>query len=298
MWRLGHFVRRTRDRSFATSNAQTGSQFTLLGLAELGDTNGAAYVQWPDGRHGVLTRTRYPLQHLSRTAEILELVRAAGVPAPRYELITTVGDWTVVVQERLPGAPPPGHIDLSMMEAIVSLSDAFEDLLVDRDDVPTLGERIAAQAADTSGHASLERYDDRSRGLLARIRQIHEHSDGWTSGHDLVHRDFGPANILFDETGQLTGIVDWHDYTMLRGDRRYSLIPQRFEIAWGLVRGWATADPAAVRHLDEALDAIEPATLRHYWAHNSLSILNGQIQRGRHTDVDHLLTIAWSRLES
>jgi len=98
-------------------NGHSGSQFTFLGMAELGETNAAAYVQWPDGRHSVLTRTRYPIEHLTRIAEILELIRAAGIPAPRYELIVQVHSWTVVIQERLPGSPlAGGHIDLPMMD--------------------------------------------------------------------------------------------------------------------------------------------------------------------------------------
>lgn len=271
----------------------------FLGMAELGETNAAAYVQWPDGRQGVLTRTRYPIQHLERTAEILELVRAAGVPAPRYELIVQVQDWTVVVQERLPGVPlAGGHIDLLMMEAVLALNESFAGLLIQRPDVPTIDIRLATEvtAAGVPRYAALEGYDNRTRELFARIREIHETSNGPMTGHDLVHGDFSPPNILFDETGNLTGIVDWHDHTLYRGDRRYSLVPLRFELAWGIVREWTTVDPAALRRLDEALDTIEPVTLQLYWTYPSLNLLCAMIQEDRPTDIDHLLTIAWSRL--
>jgi aminoglycoside phosphotransferase (APT) family kinase protein len=280
-------------------SAQTGSQFTFLGMAELGETNAAAYVHRPDGRQGVLTRTRYPIQHLEHTAEILELVRAAGVPAPRYELIVQVQDWSVVVQERLPGAPLAGsHIDLPMMEAILALNESFSGLLIHRPDVPTIDIRPATEVSGASipGYAGLEGYDGRTRKLLARIREIHETGDGPITGHDLVHGDFSPPNILFDEVGNLTGIVDWHDHTLYRGDRRYSLVPLRFELAWAIVRGWTTVDPAALRRLDEALDTIDPATLRLYWTHPSLNLLGAMIREDRHIDIDHLLAIAWSLL--
>jgi aminoglycoside phosphotransferase (APT) family kinase protein len=280
-------------------NAHTGNQFTFLGMAELGETNAAAYVQWPDGRQGVLTRTRHPIQHLERTAEILELVRARGIPVPRYDLIVQVEDWTVVVQERLPGAPLAGrHIDLPMMEAILALNDSCAGLLIHLPDVPTLEMRSASEvtADGTLRYGALERYDSRTRELFARIRDIHEASDGPTAVHDLVHGDFSPPNILFDETGNLTGVVDWHDHTLYRGDRRYSLVPLRFELAWAIVRGWTTVDPDALSRLDEALDTIEPANLQLYWTHPSLNLLGAMIGEDRHTDVAYLLTIAWSRL--
>ena len=280
-------------------NTQTGSQFTFLGMAELGETNAAAYVQWPNGRRGVLTRTRYPIQHLKRTAEIMELIRTAGVPAPRYELIVQVRDWSVLVQERLPGAPLAGsHIDLPMMEAILALNESFAGLLSRRPDVPTIEMRSATEvtAAGAPRYAALERYDDRTRELFARIREIQQTNDRPMTGDDLLHGDFSPPNILFDETRNLTGIVDWHDHTLYRGDRRYSLVPLRFELAWAIVRGWTTVDPDAVMRLDEVLDTIEPATLKLYWTHPSLNLLGAMIAEDRPTDIDHLLKIAWSRL--
>ena len=280
-------------------NAQTGSQFTFLGMAELGETNAAAYVQWPDGRQGVLTRTRYPIQHLKRTAEILDSARARGIPVPRYELIIQVQDWTVIVQERLPGAPLAGRPhDLPMMEAILALNESFAGLLIDRPDVPTLemssATEVTAEALrDTArSNATTTAPGNYSPGFAKSTRP----ATGPITGHDLVHGDFSPPNILFDEGGNLTGIVDWHDHTLYRGDRRYSLVPLRFELAWAIVRGWTTVDPAALRRLDEALDTIEPATLRLYWTHPSLNLLAAMIREDRHTDVDHLLTIAWSRL--
>lgn len=274
-------------------NAQTGNRFTFLGMAELGETNAAAFVQWPDGRQGVLTRTRYPIEHLARTAEILDLARSRGIPVPRYELITELHSWTIIVQERLPGAPLAGQrpMDVPMIEAILAVNESFAGLLTHRPDVPTIETTAAVPK-----YAALEAYDDRTRKLLARIRDIHESSRQPIPGRDLVHGDFSPPNILFDESGKLTGIVDWHDHTLYRGDRHYSLVTLRFEIAWGIACGWTPIDPHALQRLDEALDALEPAALQRYWTHSSLSCLAAMIQQERHTDIDHLLKISWSRL--
>jgi aminoglycoside phosphotransferase (APT) family kinase protein len=280
-------------------NAHTGSQLRFLGMAELGETNAAAYVQWPHGRQGVLTRTRYPIEHLERTAAILDSARAHGVPVPRYELIAQVDDWMAIVQERMPGEPLAGsHIDLPMMEAILALNESFDRLLIHQPTVPTLEMRSAIEVTSdgTLRYGALERYDDRTRHLFARIREIHEASDHPVPGHDLVHGDFSPPNILFDEARNLTGIVDWHDHTLYRGDRRYSLVTLRFELAWAIAREWTTVDPDALERLDQELDTIEPAALQLYWTHPSLNLLGAMIREGRHTDVDHLLTIASSRL--
>ena len=54
----------------AEINERTASGLELAGLAEqTGGTSSAAYVRWPDGRNGVLTRTTTPLDRMRQTAE-------------------------------------------------------------------------------------------------------------------------------------------------------------------------------------------------------------------------------------
>lgn len=199
----------------------------------------------------------------------------------------------MLVQERLPGAPLDGgrRMDLPMIEAVLALNESFAGLLINRSDVP-----IIETAAGVPKYAALDGYDDRTRALLARIREIHAASDQPMTGHDLVHADFSPPNILFDESGNLTGIVDWHDHTLYRGDCRHSLVILRLELAWGIACGWNPIESDALRRLDEALDSIEPATLQLSWTHPSLNLLGAMIQEDRHADIDHLLAIAWPRL--
>lgn len=51
----------------------------------------------------------------------------------------------------------------------------------------------------------LERYSDRSRELLALIRQL---DDADMIGDDLMHLDFIPDDVLFDTDGTISGVVD------------------------------------------------------------------------------------------
>lgn len=185
-------------------HARAGVRLIFAGMPELGATGGAAFVRWPDGRDAVLSRCAESEAQLRRTAEILAHLRACGVPAPRYDLIAELSECTVLIQERLPGDPTPPHIDPPMMRAMLTMVDGFAGLLADFSDVPLLDLTL-----EDSQTTSLERYDDRSRRLLAWIEQVRARGVRM-SGTDLIHRDYHRDNILF--RGQtITGIVDWHD---------------------------------------------------------------------------------------
>lgn len=271
--------------------AQTGHRLTFVGMPALGATAGAAFVRWPDGRAGVLARCAEPPARLEHTAEILTHLRAHGVPAPRYDLIVELPDCTALVQERLPGEPTPRHIDEPMMAAILSMAAAFAGQLADYPDVPLLDLRL-----DESRTDSLARYDDRSRRLLDWIREVESRGTSMT-GTDLIHRDYHRDNILFDGGSVITGIVDWHDPTnLLRGDWRYHLVNLAFDFAWALGRKWNIIDPAAMRLLDDALGAADPALLDACWARNALELVDTLIQREWHPDAGYALDYALTRV--
>src|SRR5215467_12651346 len=63
---------------------------------------GACYVRWPDGHRSVLTAGPCGPE-ARRAADLAAVARAAGVPAPRYELVVALPSVTAVVQELLPG---------------------------------------------------------------------------------------------------------------------------------------------------------------------------------------------------
>lgn len=279
-------------------NARTSAGMELLGLAEQGESGGAAYVCWPDGRPGVLTTAPGPSDELERTARVLELARSRGIPAPRYHLVTCVDGATVVVQERLSGTPPT-HIDRSTIEAVAEMTERFAGVLADHSEVanPTL--HLRTSGGELYQHNSLATYDQRTRRLLQRIHAIGAAGGEQMAGDDLVHLDFTPGNILFDDAGVITGVVDWHGVNGLaRGDRRFGLVTLRFDLAWGaaLDPGYPPVDEAATEYLDTLIDAIPAPLLRRYWAHMSLRMVDWTIRHHRPADVDHQLAFAATRL--
>lgn len=272
----------------AAVNAKAGSELTEIGTADYGETNGAVYVRWPTGQESVLTRSRASLTDLERTRQVLALAQSRGLPVPRYELIIPLDDGHIIVQERLPGSTVK-CIDGTQLESMLALNDRFAGLLAGRDGVPVPELRLQ----DPVWRESLRRYSKRSRQVLAAIDRI---DDVAIVGDDLVHLDFHPENVLFDDDGSVTGVVDW-DGGAARGDRRFALIKFRFELAWGTL--YLPTDPVVVEQLDRQLDAtIPPDLLRRYWSHWSLRMLDWTIRglQAPEADIELHIDLALSRL--
>src|SRR4029077_18693889 len=103
---LPRAARWTPEIVLAELAAATGVRLTAEGWCPGGEV-GACYVRWPDGHRSVLTclppdRPAWAYQG----AELAGIARAAGGPAPRYELIAELPSVTAAVQELLPGTPP------------------------------------------------------------------------------------------------------------------------------------------------------------------------------------------------
>jgi aminoglycoside phosphotransferase (APT) family kinase protein len=85
------------------------------------------------------------------------------------------------------------------------------------------------------------------------------------TGADVVHTDYSLGNVLWDEHGQISGIVDWN-FGVARGDRRFALLGMRFHLA--TEGDQVEGQHLAIDRLDDILAAtIEPALLRIYRAH-------------------------------
>ncbi|GAA5025862.1 aminoglycoside phosphotransferase family protein [Actinopolymorpha pittospori] len=291
-------ARRSAAEGFVSEvNAQTGSDLRLVGLPDLGTPSGAAYVRWPDGRPGVLTRSILSPDTLHVFADILAMASARGVPVPRYELITALSQGSAVVQQRLPGSPPR-HIDPSMVDAMVAVNESFAGLLADWPQVEVPQLHLRQSGEGTCLHETLQRYDDRSRRLLGWIRDVATTGPDQLTGDDLVHWDFVPGNLLFDPMGAVTGVVDW--FTIARGDRHFGLMKVRFNLghfAADGTGGYPTVTAAAISRLDDLLDQLlEPATYDLYWAHWSLALVDWTIRQGQQSKIDAYLDLANTRI--
>lgn len=248
----------------AEINARTGAGLELIGLDEqTGGTSGAAYVRWPDGREGALTRSAISLDWMQTTAEILSRLRAEGLPVPRHDLVIALSDGRLaVVQERLPGRPAT-WVDAARIEAMVRANDQFAHAL--RRDMPMLPPVVAANGDGIDPRQEvLATYSQRSRRLLRQIQAIEKTIPDGLPNAGLVHPDFGLGNLLFDASGTISGIVDWNGGAW-RGDHRFALLKLSINIA-AEGDGYGVT-PEARAHLDDLLrQQIQTDVLRCYWA--------------------------------
>lgn len=275
-------------------NVATGAGLVLTGRPAAGEV-GAAFVRWPDGHEGVLTRGPGDVTGLERTAEVLKQARARGVPCPRYELIQRLPGGTAVVQERMPGSPP-SRIDDGLIHAMIAITDRFGGILADRPGVPVLDLYLDRSGPGYCLHESLERHDARTRRLLGKIREVGRGSVAMVRGDDLVHLDFHPWNVLVDEAGDISGIIDWD--VAARGDRAFCLVTLAFDLAQGarFSSRYESRSATAMRRVLDRLDAMNEDLIRAYWAHMSLRLVDWSIRHHTSEVVDHYLDFASTRL--
>nr|WP_238345682.1 phosphotransferase [Actinopolymorpha cephalotaxi] len=268
----------------------------FVGAAAQGEVSEAVFVRRPDGRDGVLTRSTAPADFLRHIAGVLALARERGAPAPRHELVTDVSENAVILQERLPGAPP-AHVTARTVDAIVAANDLLAGVLADRPDVHVPKLHLRESGDGWCLHETLDRYDERSRRLLQWIHEVGEVAPTHLAGVDLVHLDLVPGNVLLDPTGAVSGIVDWAGIG--RGDRWFALLKLRFQLAFLRVTrpaGGPSVEPEAISRLDEIFDKqVDPVLLRAYWAHASLSLVDWALRHGPRDHAEHYLDIALSR---
>jgi Ser/Thr protein kinase RdoA (MazF antagonist) len=256
----------------------TGVRLTLEGPCPGGEV-GAAYVRWPDGRRSVLSEGH------SRTGELLDLARAAGVPTARQELAAHIDGARVVIQQRLPGAPPT-TVDAALVHAMLDVNDRLAGLLADRPAAAPLDLHLTTDGPGFCLHRPLAEHSRRTARLLDWIHDVGATGPDST-GDDLVHLDFHPGNTLVDRH-RLTGVVDWDG--ACRGDRHLDLVTLRFDLTWRA--------PHLTPLVDRRLAAADPARIRAYWAHMSLRQVDWSIRHHDTATVDRWLTVAEAGLPS
>lgn len=252
----------------AEINQRAGCDLTLVGTADKGESGGALYVRWPDGRDAVVTRSPGSVARMNQTAEVLADVRARGIPVPRHDLVVELSNGVVaLVQERLPGEPA-ARVDAGIIDAMVATNERFAGLLAGRPDVPV--QPMSLQTGEK--HRYLEEHSPRSRRILDRIHEIGAAEPHEMSGDDLVHPDYTFGNVLYDERGQVSGVVDWN-WGIGRGDRHLALIRIYIDLFWGKLYPGGV-DASALPRLNHIVDElIDPRLRQMYWAHITLGQL-------------------------
>jgi aminoglycoside phosphotransferase (APT) family kinase protein len=228
---------------------------------------GAAYVRWPDGHRSVLTRG-------PDVRELLSAARAAGVPAPAYELVHP----PVVVQELLPGVVAHAPT-AAIVRSMAAVNRRCRGLLAGRTDLPGLALHLRADGPGFCLHGPLRDYDGRTRRLLGEVEEIGRAVPDTLEGDDLVHTDFHPENVLVDESGAVTGVIDWDGATRGHGD--FDLFTLRFHLA-----------RRAPHLVTEVPEAESDAVALVCWAHMSLRMVDWAIRHFAASEVTGWLETA------
>lgn len=189
------------------------------------------YLCASDRGESLIVRLADPVRsRFARETEVLRRIAAAGtvkVPAVRHTGLEAGPDAevAVMVQDHLPGvALRDFATDRSSDEAHAAVERAGEALAaihgVMTEDFGSLATGLrgshallgewfidliapkveAARAIDAASGALLDQAFD----LLSAHRPLLDAAEP-----GLVHGDFSPANLLVDETGALTGVIDW-----------------------------------------------------------------------------------------
>lgn len=279
-------------------NSRTGAGLAFTGRAETGKAGGAVFAEWPDGRPAVVTMFLGGISDAERVADVLNRLQDQGLPVPRHELVVNLDHRVAFVQERLPKGRP-GKLSPERIDQIVEINERFAGVLGNLPDVPPVANWFQKDGDPRRIADLIPPHDRRAHEVLREmIRLATRTSNAETlAGSDLVHVDLSAANVLFDDEGSATAVVDWN-LGAYRGDRRLALVQTRFD------REWFVQSPnpepsqiAAARHLDEILTTrIPPDTLRIYWAHWLLHQLPKALRNGSATVIDWQLSMAEGRL--
>lgn len=278
-------------------NERAGCGLELTGVIDQGQS-GAAYVRRPDGRDAVVTTALASPARMRATAEVLARLRARGYPVPEHQFLLPVDDGTVaVVQERLPGSTP-ALATVQTVRAIVALNERFAGLLADRPDIPAPPLALGRDGDPIPG-GPLQEHSPRTRRMLRRIRAVADEHDGQVTGDDLVHVDLTVPNTLFLDDGRIGGLIDWN-YGVARGDRRFGLVKllHTLSFADAVPGSGPPPTPEALQYVaDTVTSALDPATLRAYWANQTLTMLYWSIRSRNAAAVQAYLDLGESRLD-
>jgi len=208
--------------------------------------------------------------------------RAAGVPAPRYELIAELQSVTAIVQELLPGTAPL-TISRQVVTDMVDVNQRCRGLLADRAESPAPSLYLLTDGPGFCLHGAMASYDKQTARLLDAIHEIGASEPDCLAGIDLVHFDFHPENVLVATSGRISGVVDWDGAN--RSDATFDLFTLRFTLArtapeLGHWVGGLLSETAA------------PHVLRACWAHMSLRLVDWSIRELTAADVSAWAAVA------
>ncbi|MCO1655106.1 hypothetical protein [Pseudonocardia humida] len=129
-------------------------------------------------------------------SRLVEPARGAGLPAPRYQLVAEVDGVHVVVQERLPDAPPT-VVDRALVDQLLALNQRCVGLLAGSGH-PPLPLHLRRSGPGFCLHEPVAAHSARAADLLDWAGSLGADS---LPGDDLVHLDFHTGNVLVEGAG-------------------------------------------------------------------------------------------------
>lgn len=259
----------------------SNDHYELIGRLSGGET-GAHEVIGPTGQQLIMKWESKPRSQILRSEAVVFSARLrveAGWPVPIQTVVDTQG-VRLVLQEFMSGRP------------ITELRHQIVDDLLDlharrlglaRPDDPVHWPSALIKTLTTGGdsyclHSSLRDYDDRTRSLIARIEAFgNVIAEPDLDGHDIVHWDLHPGNLLTDE-GSLSAIVDT-DFAVV-GDAGFDLVMLA-------LTSLTVSCESGVRSrlFAAAFDELDELRAQIYLAHLFIRLLDWPIRRDRPDEI-------------
>ncbi len=276
------------EHAIALLSQTTGESYRLVGRLHGGET-GAHQVVGPAGRRLVVKWDPRPATRPQRydAVALSERLRVdAHWPVPPERTVATE-DCLFVLQDFMPGTPVEslGH---QLVDGLLALHPGRLGLA--RSDDPGQWPDVLITTLTVGGegyclHESLRVHNARTASLVARIETFgHAIDQVDLVGHDIVHWDLHPGNLLHDG-GTLAAVVDT-DFAKV-GDAAFDLV------SLALASLSVRCDPGVrARLFAAAFDDLDEQRRLAYLAHLFIRYLDWSIRRGRGAEVDAWLTRA------
>lgn len=250
-----------------------------------GGAVGAWEVVRPNGASSVLTwrgpqRGRDSAADVARTADLVEVARRVGVPAPAYEDVVPLADGGVVVlQEFVAGVRP--NLSVDVITSLLELTEHRRGVLKA---TRYKNERTRLHLIDDGPgfclHGPLRDHDRRTRRLLDWIEAVGRSEADAVVGDDLVHFDYHFGNVLVAPRDQsrVVAILDWDGASS--GDVGID------DVILALDLVLYKAKPMLVDQIaDHLAQTTSENARRAFWAHGLLRLVDWRL---RHSPEDAL----------
>jgi hypothetical protein len=266
----------------------TGKRFRHMRQLSGGET-GAHQFLGPDGRPVVVKWDATPAGRAFRGEAVVlseRLRYEAGWPVPTESVVDAEG-ISFIIQEFMLGTPPT-ILDHGLVDRLLDLHAGRLGLADPHDSVRWPENLITTLAVGGTGycrHESFREYDERTRSLIGRIESFGRSlKDEDFIGHDVVHWDLHPGNLLVD-SGDLSAVVDT-DFAIV-GDAGFDLVMLALTSLNVECQPGVRSRPFA-----EAFNHLGELRAQAYLGHLFVRLIDWPIRRNNPTEVDFWLARA------